>query len=777
MALHVAAQDKVKLSGRVIDDEQNPVLFAVVKVDGQAAGTTTDLQGRYQLEFSTADTVTVSFSMIGYVTKKKTLVRPKGSLRLNITLQTQSIDMGEVTVKEVRRQMNSTQHLNAENLKRLPSTTGNAVEELVATQAGVSTHNELSSQYNVRGGSFDENSVYINGVEVYRPMLISSGQQEGLSVINSDMVESINFSAGGFDAKYGDKMSSVLDITYKKPKKFEASVSASLLGAGLYVGYAKKNFSMTHGVRYKTNQYMLGSLETKGEYSPRFLDYQTYISWSPNKRWSLDFIGNISQNQYDFLPTNRQTNFGTMQDVKSFRVYFDGKEEDLFRTLFGTLSLSHSFTDRTKLSLLASAFATKERETYDIQGQYWLDETNTTEQLGVGTYMEHARNYLDANMKSLKVLFSHKPKGHDIQTGLTWKHEIIEENSREWEMRDSAGYSMPQTSEGPKLFYTLRSRNETDSKRYGFYLQDTYRFRSTAGLFTLTAGIRGSYWNWNKEFIFSPRASLALIPAFNEKFTLRVAAGVYYQAPFYKEFRDTTQVDGIATVSLNRDIRSQRSLHFVAGGDYNFRAMERPFRFSMEVYYKALGNLIPYNIDNVRISYYGRNLSKGYATGIDMKLFGEFVPGTDSWLSFSLMKTEEKINGQWLPRPTDQRYRLSLYFTDYFPGSRKWKMNLKGTLAGGLPFGPPHSGREAAVFRTSPYRRVDIGMSRCIIDRSERENKRGIRSLWLGVDIFNLLNISNVNSYYWVTDTRNNQFAVPNYLTSRQINVRLLLDF
>ena len=315
MALHVAAQDKVKLSGRVIDDEQNPVLFAVVKVDGQAAGTTTDLQGRYQLEFSTADTVTVSFSMIGYVTKKKTLVRPKGSLRLNITMQTQSIDMGEVTVKEVRRQMNSTQHLNAENLKRLPSTTGNAVEELVATQAGVSTHNELSSQYNVRGGSFDENSVYINGVEVYRPMLISSGQQEGLSVINSDMVESINFSAGGFDAKYGDKMSSVLDITYKKPKKFEASVSASLLGAGLYVGYAKKNFSMTHGVRYKTNQYMLGSLETKGEYSPRFLDYQTYISWSPNKRWSLDFIGNISQNQYDFLPTNRQTNFGTMQDV------------------------------------------------------------------------------------------------------------------------------------------------------------------------------------------------------------------------------------------------------------------------------------------------------------------------------------------------------------------------------------------------------------------------------------------------------------------------------
>ena len=359
--LQAFAQDKVKLSGRVIDDEQNPVIFAIVRVEGTAAGTTTDVQGRYQLEFTSADTVTVSFSMMGYATKKRTLIRPKGDLRLNVTLLPQSISMGEVTVKEVRRQMNSTQHLNAENLKRLPSTTGNAVEELVATQAGVSTHNELSSQYNVRGGSFDENSVYINGVEVYRPLLISSGQQEGLSVINSDMVESINFSAGGFDAQYGDKMSSVLDITYKKPKKFEASASASLLGAGLYVGYAKKGFSMTHGVRYKTNQYMLGSLETKGEYSPRFLDYQTYLSWSPNRQWSIDFIGNISQNKYDFIPANRHTNFGTMQDVKSFQVFFDGQEQDLFRTLFGTLSLSHNFTERTRISLLASAFATKEQ--------------------------------------------------------------------------------------------------------------------------------------------------------------------------------------------------------------------------------------------------------------------------------------------------------------------------------------------------------------------------------------------------------------------------------
>lgn len=780
MALHVAAQDKVKLSGRVIDDEQNPVLFAVVKVDGQAAGTTTDLQGRYQLEFSTADTVTVSFSMIGYVTKKKTLVRPKGSLQLNITLQTQSIDMGEVTVKEVRRQMNSTQHLNAENLKRLPSTTGNAVEELVATQAGVSTHNELSSQYNVRGGSFDENSVYINGVEVYRPMLISSGQQEGLSVINSDMVESINFSAGGFDAKYGDKMSSVLDITYKKPKKFEASVSASLLGAGLYVGYAKKNFSMTHGVRYKTNQYMLGSLETKGEYSPRFLDYQTYISWSPNKRWSLDFIGNISQNQYDFLPTNRQTNFGTMQDVKSFRVYFDGKEEDLFRTLFGTLSLSHNFTDRTKFSLLASAFATKERETYDIQGQYWLDETNTTEQLGVGTYMEHARNYLDANMKSLKVLFSHKPKGHDIQTGLTWKHEIIEENSREWEMRDSAGYSIPHTGNRLDLIYNLKSSNRISSDRLELFGQDTWRLTNSHGIFSLNYGARLSYWSWNKEWLFSPRVSLGIIPSFNEDFTFRIATGLYYQAPFYKELRDTVTTGVSTKVRLNRNIKSQRSFQVVLGGDYKFKLMNRPFKFTTEVYYKALSNLIPYNVDNVKIVYYGGNIASGYTTGIDFKIFGEFVEGTDSWISFSLMKAQQKVDGKSFPQATDQRYNLNFFFSDFFPGTTRWKMTLKASIADGLPFGPPHTGLERMVFRAPAYKRVDIGMSYRLLDNEDGRNQkkfiRYLRNVWLGVDCFNLFDISNVSSYYWVTDVTNQQYAVPNYLTGRQINARILIE-
>ena len=773
-------QEKVKLSGRVVDDAQDPIVFAIIKVKGQAAGTTTDLQGKYSLEFNSADTVIVSFSMMGYAGKEKVLTRPRGDLRLNITLQPQSFDMGEVTVKEVRRQLNSTQHINKENLKRMPSTTGNAVEEMVATQAGVSTHNELSSQYNVRGGSFDENSVYINGVEVYRPLLISSGQQEGLSVINSDMVESINFSAGGFAAEYGDKMSSVLDITYKKPKNFEASASASLLGANLYVGYARRGFSMTHGIRYKTNQYMLGSLETKGEYNPRFLDYQTYISWSPNRKWSLDFIGNISQNKYDFYPADRHTNFGTMHDVKSFKVYFDGKEEDLFRTFFGTLNLTHHFSERTKLSLLGSAYITKEQETYDIQGQYWLDETNTTEQLGVGTYLEHARNYLNANMKSMKLVFNHKANAHDIRAGLTWKHEKISENSREWEMRDSAGYSIPHTGNRLDLIYNLRSKNSISSNRMEVYGQDTWRFVNKAGIFSLNYGARLSYWSWNKEWLFSPRVSLGLIPSFNEDFTFRFATGLYYQSPFYKELRDTVTANGSTKVVLNKDIKSQRSYQVVLGGDYKFKLMNRPFKFTTEVYYKALSNLIPYNVDNVKIVYYGGNVGTGYTTGIDFKLFGEFVEGTDSWISFSLMKAEQKVNGKSFPQATDQRYNLNFFFSDFFPGTSRWKMTLKACIADGLPFGPPHTGLERMAFRAPAYKRVDIGMSYRLLDNEEKRNQkkfvRHLRNVWLGVDCFNILGISNVSSYYWVTDVTNQQYAVPNYLTGRLINARILIE-
>ncbi len=780
--LCAAAQDgRVRLTGRVVDEQQSPVVMAAVRIAGQAAGTTTNLDGRYELEFAAADTVTVVYSLIGYQKREKKLVRPQGRLTLNITMKPLALDIGEVTVKEVRRQMDGTQHIDAAHARRMPSTTGNAVEELVATQAGVSSHNELSSQYNVRGGSFDENSVYINGVEVYRPQLVSSGQQEGLSVINSDMVADIAFSAGGFDARYGDRMSSVLDITYRKPvRKAEASASASLLGASLYAGFARKRFTMSHGVRYKTNQYMLGSLETKGEYRPRFVDYQTYVTWTPGRNWELDFIGNVSQNRYDFVPADRETNFGTMYDVKSFCVYFDGEERDLFRTLFGTLRLTRRLGRRMSLSLLGSAFATKERETYDIQGEYWLSETNTSEQLGVGTYKEHARNYLDADMKSLRLLFAHNPDGHRLLGGITWKGESVRERSREWEMRDSAGYSMPHDGETLRLIFNQKSVNRLAGHRMEAFAQDTWRFTNRRGIFSLNYGVRLSYWSWNGEWICSPRVSLGYVPQANDRFTLRLATGLYSQSPFYKEVRDTATVAGTTVATLNRGVRAQRSFQTVLAGDYKFRMADRNFKFTAELYYKALSRVNPYTVDNLKIVYGGRNDGTGYTVGLDLKLFGEFVPGTDSWISLSLMKAQQRIGGLSLPQPTDQRYNINCFFSDFFPGSTKWQMTLKACIADGLPFGPPHTGLERQVFRAPAYKRVDIGMSYRLLDNEDgtarRKWARPFRNIWLGVDCFNVFDLNNVSSYYWITDVTNQQYAVPNYLTGRQLNARLQIE-
>lgn len=786
------AQNNITISGLVTDENGAPIELATVHIEKQLVGTITNLKGEYTISARSEDSVVVVFSMIGYNTRKRVLKNPQGKIRLNVMLPNTSYELGEVTVTESKRQTGSIQSLQIDKAKLMPDASGGSIEAFIATQAGVSSNNELSSQYNVRGGSFDENIVYVNGIEVYRPLLIRSGQQEGLSFINPDMVENVGFSAGGFEAKYGDKMASVLDITYKKPKEFEASASMSLLGASGYVGFATKNFSMTNGIRYKTSRYLLGTLDVKGEYDPNYIDYQTYMNWHPSKRFEIGFIGNFSQNNYNFIPSDRTTKFGTMETAKEFKVYFDGAERDLFRTFFGSIEAKYNINEHNSLSFLASAFKTNEQETYDIQGQYWLSDLDETEEgstpengegstSGVGTYLEHARNYLTAKVQSYSLLGKHKINANEIMWGLELKHEAIDEKMREWEVRDSAGYSLPHLPDRVSLIYNLNSKHNISSNRFSFYAQDTYKLNSEIGLFTFNAGIRGSYWGFNREFIFSPRVSVGFIPKFNEDFTFRLASGVYYQAPFYKEFRDTTTVNGNTEVELNRDIKSQRSIHFVLAADYKFRAMNRPFKVTAEVYYKKLDNLIPYNVDNVRISYYGKNMAKGYATGIDFKLFGEFVKGTDSWITFSLMKTEECINGKWIPRPTDQRYNLSLYFTDYFTKNDRWKLSLKGSLADGLPFGPPHAGREKAVFRTPAYKRIDIGMSYRLLDNEDGQNYKRIakpfRNIWLGIDCFNLLGINNVNSYYWVTDVYDNQFAVPNYLTSRQINVRLLFEF
>ena len=768
------------LTGRVVDSHDSPIELASVSCLSQGKATMTDLKGHFSISLRSADSVAVKFSMIGYKSKTRILRRPRGKQTLRITLLPMDA-LSEVVVTEKRRQTTATEQLDIKNLKDNPSASGNAVEELIQQQAGVSSHNELSSQYNVRGGSFDENSVYINNVEIYRPLLIRSGQQEGLSIINPDMVESIGFSSGGFEAKYGDKMSSALDITYRRPTRSELSASMSLLGGTAFAAVGNKRLSMSHAVRYKTNRYLLGSLETKGEYRPNYLDYQTFISYRPDSLWTIDFLGNISENHYNFLPTDRETSFGTMEDVKSFKVYFDGQEKDVFRTFFGSLAVSRLLGSKlqTKISLLASAFYSKEQERYDIQGQYWLDDTQTSENLGVGTYMEHARNYLTSKVASVKMMVNHKSRKHDIEGALTMKFEDIKEKASEYEMRDSSGYSIPHNPDRLDLIYTLRSSNHINTTRLEGYLQDTYRFASHGerqSFFTLNYGLRFSHWSFSGETTVSPRVSIAMVPAFNSDVTFRFSTGLYYQAPFFKELRDTVTTDGVTRAVLNNKIKSQQSIHFVGAFDYRFKMKDRPYKFSAEAYYKLMHNLIPYNVNNVKITYYGGNQCDGYAAGLDLKLYGEFVPGTDSWVTFSLMSTKQKMNGKWVPMPTDQRYAVNVHFTDYFPGTEKWKMTLRLAIADGLPFGAPHSGLEHQDFRAPAYKRADIGMSYCLYERgSHGSSKSAIKNAWIGIDCLNLFGINNVNSYYWVTDVTNQQYAVPNYLTGRQINLRLSL--
>ena len=715
------AQQRTRIFGMVKDDTGQPIELATVRVTGQNALTMTNLKGEYSLWCQSADSVRVVYSMIGYETRRRLLRSPADSVRLDVVLPLYDRStLGTAVVTGQGVQTGTVQRITKPDTKLAPSTTGNGVEEIIATQAGVSTHNELSSQYNVRGGSFDENCVYLNGIEVYRPMLVRSGQQEGLSVINSDMVESIGFSSGGFEARYGDKMSSVLDITYKRPEAFEASAQASMLGAGAYVGWGNKRVSLMTSLRYKTTRYLMGTTDTDGEYDPSFLDYQAYLSWRPNARWSLDVLGNISDNQYNFEPESRETKFGTLEDAKTFKVYFDGKEKDFFRTFFGAATLTRHFNPDTYLALQLSSYATKEQETFDIQGEYWLNEATGQEQLGVGTYREHARNRLRARVFNAGLRFRTKLTGHTVQAGVDWNRETIHENAREWEMRDSMGYSLPTDPETMRLIYSLRSKADISSTRLAFFLQDSWRFKTTAGLFNLTYGLRLSHWTWNKETLVSPRASIGLLPAFSDHWTFRFATGFYYQAPFYKELKDTVMQAGMATVELNRDIKSPRSIHFVLGTDYTFRLDNRPFKFTAEAYYKAMSNLIPYTVDNVRVIYDGRNAAKGYAAGIDFKLYGEFVPGTDSWLTLSLMRTKEKIGTRWIPRPTDQLYNVSLYFTDYFPGSTRWRFTLKAAFADGLPFGRPHSERTEQTWRAPAYKRVDMGMSYRLLNNEDR---------------------------------------------------------
>ncbi|MBD5193733.1 MAG: TonB-dependent receptor plug domain-containing protein [Bacteroidales bacterium] len=792
LAMPLGALADVTIHGKVSDSENQPVEFVTVKVAGTAIGTVTGLDGGYRLSCAERDTLVITYSCIGYEEQRRTLIDAKGDLTLNIRMQSSSRQLGEVEVSEIKKQTGSMQKLDAGSYKLAADATGGSVESLITTMAGVSSSNELSTQYSVRGGSYDENSVTINGVEVYRPQLISSGQQEGLSIINPDMVGSIGFSTGGFTAEYADRMSSVLDITYRQPESFEGSVGLSLMGVNLALGQSSRKFSQLHGFRYKRNSSMLSSMETKGEYDPEFIDYQANLVWAVTPRFKASILGNISVNNYRFTPVNRTTNFGTAEDAKQFTVYFDGQEKDKFETYFGALNLDYKVSNPTTLSLQTSAFLTNELVTYDISGEYWLDQAGTSGdsnaggvggELGVGKYLEHARNRLKASVFNVGLKGATNLRNHSIGYGLSFRSEKIMDRAREWELRDSAGYSLPSTGDAVRVVYNLSSHNDISSTRFAAYAQDSWRLNTSRGLFTINGGVRLSYWSFNKEFLLSPRINVGFVPEEHNHWAFRFATGLYYQSPFYKEYRMPVTDDmGNTIIELNRDIKSQQSVHFILGTDYTFRAFNRPFKLSGEAYYKALSNLVPYEIDNLKIVYSGLNQTSGYATGVDFKLFGQFVPGSDSWLSVSLMQTRETLNGVKVPLPRDQRYNIALFFTDYFPKFPKLKFSLRGIFSDGLPAIAPRSSRDKGYFRTPAYKRVDIGFAYGLLTPlAEGESRSGFlrnfKSIWLGVDVFNLFDISNVSSYYWVTDVNNIQYAVPNYLTRRQINVRLTFDF
>lgn len=559
-----------------------------------------------------------------------------------------------------------------------------------------------------------------------------------------------------------------------------------------------------HGIRYKTNRYLLGTLDNKGSYQPNFIDYQTYLTFQLAPKWEVSFLGNFSRNDYLFIPKNRDTKFGTWNQAENLKIYFDGQEKDLFQTLFGSFALAFRPKENIKFGLTGSAFHTNENETFDITGEYVLQELkigNTGEveegkKLGVGTYHQHGRNRLKASVANLSHSGEFAQSGHTVKWGAGIQQELIKDRLREWEWRDSAGYSMPYKPDNGQvdIYYNLTSMHKLQSWRANAYIQDTYRRDTDGALYSVTGGLRASYWSYNKELIVSPRASVSILPHWDKDFSFRLAAGVYYQAPFYKELRDTvSDADGNVFVTLNQNIKSQRSLHFVLGGDHYFRALGRPFKVTAEAYLKLADRVTTYYVDNVKIRYSGLNDAKAYTAGVDFKLFGELVPGTDSWLNVSLMQSKEDVIGDsyvkdgktiypgWISRPNETRYSFSMLFSDYLPNNPNYQLYLKAIYSDGLPIGPPNSPRYMGdAFRLRSYKRIDIGASRVIVSGKDKiltlKWLQHVESMWINFEVFNLFDFKNENSIFWVSDISRYQHGVPNYLTGRQFNVKLMVE-
>ncbi len=809
------AQEKAIVFGRITDAGGKGLPLVNVSIFGQTSGTTTGNNGSFELKVPANQEFTLIISFIGFKSlKEKILLKPGEKKEVNRSLASVVTELGTIEVKDekVNRSTNLIR-INPKSALAIPSASGSSIESLIKTMPGVTSNNELSTQYSVRGGNYDENLVYVNDIEIYRPFLVRSGQQEGLSFLNPDLVSSIQFSAGGFDAKYGDKQSSVLDIQYKRPVKTAGSVSLSLLGASAHLegASADTKFSYLVGARYKTNKYLLNSLPTKGDYQPSFTDVQTNLNYTFSQKWEISFLGNYSYNKYSFIPTDRETAFGTLTDAYQFKVYFEGQEKDKFVNYLGATTLSYRPRSNINLRLIASAFQTIEKETFDILGQYYLSRLETNwgsdnfgnpvEALGVGSYLNHARNTLNAVVMNMEHRGSREKENQFLQWGVKYQRENIVDKMSEWNLIDSAGFTLPhppdsigysnpqqQNAQSLQLQDFVRAKNILGTNRLSGFLQNTWTVNSDKSKMSFTAGIRSSYWDLNKQLLISPRASVSVKPNWEKDILFRLALGVYNQAPFYREMRNEQG-------QLNTSLKAQNSYQIVAGSDWDFQAWDRPFKFVTELYYKYLDNIVPYNIDNLRIQYTAKNNARGYATGIDMRVNGEFVKGTESWASLSIMKTREDIKDDFyytadgvrhepgfLPTPTDQRVNLNIFFQDFLPGHPTFKMHLNLVFGSSLTFGPPSTPQYQHTYKMPPYKRVDIGFSKMIIgEETGKTDKKGlakhINSMWISLEILNLLQVSNTISYYWVSDIQNNQYAIPNYLTPRQVNVKLHMQF
>lgn len=822
------AQESATVQGVLKDELGNTLIQANVTLVGTNRGAISDEQGRYTIVLPAQLPIVLRFSYSGLISREMDLVLEPGEVRtLNISLQLRTL--GIVDIEGQRRLRETGLDKIDPRLAKFSPTPNSGVEALLVGQLGVSSRNELSSGYNVRGGNFDENLVYVNDIEVYRPFLARAGQQEGLSFPNIDMIERLSFSAGGFEARYGDKMSSVLDIQYKRPKAFAGSAMVGLMGGSVSLENAmmKQRLRQITGIRYRDNGLVLRGLDTQGDYRPVYTDIQSYWTYDLTPNVELGFLGLYSRNRYGFIPQDRETEFGTFNQALRFNVYFEGQEVTRFETFFGAFNVNVQASKDMLLKFTTSAFRTFESERFDILAQYRLGELErdlgsdqfgeVVRDLGVGTYLDHARNDLDATVYS----FAHKgflqlPKSY-LQWGADVRAESINDRLSEWTMTDSADYSIPRTpGENMELGYVLKSRLDLQSIRTAGYLQNTWRWDDGEDRWwSLVAGARAQYWTYSGQTVVSPRARFTYRPGWKKvtaegdtvlrDYSFWAAAGLYYQPPFYREVR---RLDG----TLNPDIRAQRSIHYLVGMDRNFKIWDRPFKATAELYYKDLSNLIPYQLENVRIRYLGVNNAKGYATGLDMKLSGDFIEGIESWVGASVMSIQEDLNDDFyykrinaagnlivpgftfdqvavdstlvepgrIARPTDQRVSFALFFQDEMPRWPTFKVNMTLNFGTGVPFGPPNGERFSDTLRTNLYRRVDIGFSKQLLGAKGQE-KSGflghINDLWISLEVFNLLNINNTINNTWVTDVSGRYYAIPDFLTPRRFNLKVMAWF